>query len=86
MGKPRIQRIKVERMTVSPLEICLERGNQGDGSLPEGMPGDLGSLTGGSTALTQVDPATGIAADAGENVFPVGTPAVCDAGRKRRRV
>ena len=47
-------------------------GNQGDGSLPEGMPGDLGSLTGGA-ALSQVDPATGIAADADENVFPVGT-------------
>ena len=47
-------------------------GDQGDGSLPEGMPGDLGSLTGGA-ALSQVDPATGIAADADENVFPVGT-------------
>lgn len=45
----------------------------GGGSLPEGMPGDLGGLTGGSTALSQVDPATGIAADADDNVFPVGT-------------
>ena len=45
----------------------------GGGGLPEGMPGDLGGLTGGSTALSQVDPATGIAADADDNVFPAGT-------------
>lgn len=44
-----------------------------DGSLPEGFPGDLSGLTGGSTALSQVDPTTGIAADADENVFPLGT-------------
>ena len=45
----------------------------GGGGLPEGMPGDLGGLTGGGTALSQVDPATGIAADADDNVFPAGT-------------
>ena len=43
-----------------------------DGILPGGMTGNLSGITGGSTAFSQVDSATGVSADADENVFLPG--------------
>lgn len=50
-----------------------EEESSGEGDFSEGMPGDPSGLTEGSTVFSQVDPATGVAADAVEDVFPIGT-------------
>lgn len=57
---------------VDPQDEAVYDGT-GDGTVSEKFTGDLSGQAGGSTALSQVDPATGIAADADENVFPLGT-------------